>query len=62
MPLSNAELRAKIDVHQDKPLIEWLNANRVRWIRDKKGRPITTLAAIEKVLFKQQRGDDEVDF
>ena len=62
MLLSNAELRAKIDVHQDKSLIRWLNANRVRWIRDKKGRPITTLAAIEKVLFKQQRGDDEVDF
>lgn len=60
--LSNEELREKVNVYQDKPLIKWLNANRVKWMKDQKGRPITTIGAIERVLFADNDGEEEVDF
>lgn len=60
MLLSNAELREKVGTKQDKPLIQWLNANRVAWMKDKNGKPITTISAIERVLFKET--EEEVDF
>ena len=58
--LSTEQLRAKVGVRQDKPLIRWLNENRVSWMKDAAGRPITTIAAIERVLFAES--SEEVDF
>lgn len=60
MLLSNAELKEKVDIHQEPKLRKWLNANRVQWMKDGKDRAITTLSAIEKVLFKES--ENEVDF
>ena len=61
MLLSNEELREKAKAHQEKSLVKWLNENRIKWIRDRRGRAITTVSAIEKVLF-QEGDDDEVEF
>lgn len=60
MLLSNSELREKLNCAQDKPLIKWLNDNRIKWLYDTKHKPITTLEAIERHLFKES--DNEVDF
>ncbi len=60
MLLSNDELREKLGTKQDAKIIEWLRARRIRWDYDSKRRPITTLAAIERHLFKEQ--PEEVSF
>lgn len=61
MLVSNAELREKLDIHQDTKLIKWLNANRIQWVRDGKKRPITTTEAINQALL-EKRETDEVSF
>ena len=60
MLLSNEELREKVNAHQERTLVRWLNEHRIPWIKDRQGRAITTLSAIEKVLFAES--DEEVDF
>ena len=60
MLLSNSELRGKRDCGQDKQIIKWLNANRVKWWRDAKKRPITTVGEIEKSA--ELKDEDEVAF
>ena len=60
MLISNAELKSKLGTKQDAQVIKWLNENHVKWLRDKNRRPITTISAIERVLFKES--GDEVSF
>jgi hypothetical protein len=50
--LSNQELKSKLDCKQDSKVIKWLNDNSIQWVYDAKRKPITTLAAIERHLFK----------
>jgi hypothetical protein len=58
--ISYDELRAFLNASQECQVIKWLNDRRIRWDRDAKKRPITTLSAIEKYLFKENAED--VDF
>jgi hypothetical protein len=60
MLLSNAELRTKLNCGQDAQIIKWLNERRIKWDKDTKKRPITTLSAIERYLLKENTS--EVDF
>lgn len=60
MLISNSELKQKLDCGQDKQVIKWLNANRVKWWRDAKKRPITTVGEIEKSA--ELKDDEEVEF
>ena len=61
MLLSNKELRDKLEEKQNSRVVKWLQENRIRFTYDLKRRPITTLSAIERVLFNEQ-STDEVDF
>jgi exonuclease V gamma subunit len=58
--LSNTQLRDKLNSKQDAQIIRWLNERGIRWDRDTKGRPVTTLGQIEKHLEKETHA--EVDF
>jgi len=58
--ISNQELKEKLNCKQDKLLIKWLNDRHIKWDYDTKRKPITTLGAIERHLFKESQG--EVDF
>jgi len=60
MLLSYEELRSKLDAGQQSQVIKWLNERHIKWDFDSKKRPITTLSAIEKHLFKESAQD--VDF
>lgn len=58
--ISYDELRAFLNASQECQVIKWLNDRRIKWDRDAKKRPITTLSAIERHLF--QENTQEVDF
>ncbi|MEO1080159.1 MAG: hypothetical protein AAFY29_11445 [Pseudomonadota bacterium] len=58
--LSYEALKVRANARQEKALIRWLKKNRIRWMRDAKGKPITTIAANEKVM--NAESDEEVDF
>ena len=58
--ISNQELKEKLNCKQDAKLIKWLNDRHIKWDYDTKHKPITTLSAIERHLFKEP--DNEVDF
>jgi len=58
--LSNTQLREKLNSKQDAQIIRWLNERGIRWDKDTKGRPVTTLGQIEKYLEKETHA--EVDF
>jgi hypothetical protein len=58
--ISNQELKEKLNCRQDGKVIKWLNDNRIQWVYDAKRKPITTLGAIERHLFKES--GEEVDF
>lgn len=60
MLLSNEELKEKVNAGQERMLVRWLNEHRIPWMKDRQGRAITTLSAIEKVLFEET--SEEVDF
>jgi hypothetical protein len=60
MLLSYDELKDKLGAGQESQVIKWLNDRHIRWDRDAKKKPITTLSAIEKHLFKEN--SEEVDF
>ena len=50
--LSNQELREKLDGKQNRHIVKWLQDHRIRFTYDCKRRPITTLSAIDRVLFR----------
>lgn len=60
MLISNVELKEKLNCGQDAKLIRWLEERRIKWDKDTKGRPFTTLSAIEQYLFKT--AGNKVDF
>lgn len=58
--MSSDELKEKLGERQTRMVVKWLNENRIPWMKDRKGRPITTLSAIEKVLMRE--AEEEVAF
>lgn len=60
MLLSNEELKEKLCTKQNVQVIKWLNANRIKWWKDAKKQPITTVGEIEKS--QQTESEEEVDF
>ena len=50
--LSNQELRDKLEEKQNSRVVKWLQDHRIRFTYDCKRRPITTLSAIDRVLFR----------
>jgi hypothetical protein len=60
MLLSNKELREKLNAKQDKAVIAWLNKHRVKWWRDTKKHPITTVGEIERAQVAAE--SEEVSF
>lgn len=60
MPLNNKDLKAYINCTHNSVAIRWLQDNGVKWWMDTKGKPCTTMEAINAALMQSEGASDDL--